>query len=149
MRLLLRTPVAQPPTQVWQGFNQDLFLALAPPFPPVKLRRFDGSLTGDEVHIELNLLFTKQLWVSQITEHHQAAEEIFFVDQGIRLPFFLASWRHRHGIKRHGSGSLIEDDITYTAPAWLPDGLLYPTLWLQFAYRRPVYQRLFGKPTGA
>ncbi|MCU0450376.1 MAG: hypothetical protein MUC97_11140 [Bernardetiaceae bacterium] len=146
MRLTIRTPVAQPPAQVWQGFNQDLFMALAPPFPPVKLRRFDGSLTGDEVHIELNLLFTKQLWVSVITEHHQSAQGIYFVDEGAKLPFFLRQWRHRHSIMAYNGGSIIEDDITFAAPAWLPDWLLYPTLWLQFAYRRPVYQRLFGKP---
>ena len=39
--------------EVFERFNQDLFLALAPKFPPSKLLRFDGCKTGDIVEIEM------------------------------------------------------------------------------------------------
>jgi ligand-binding SRPBCC domain-containing protein len=147
MNFQIRTPVGQDYRQVWLGFNRDLFSALAPPFPPVRLLRFDGSLRGDEVHLELNFVFFRQLWVSLITDQHEGPTEIYFVDEGTKLPFFLKSWRHRHGIVRAGTGAVIIDDITFQSPGWLPSFLLFPTLYLQFWYRKPIYRRLFG-PSG-
>ena len=44
MKLILKTNVKQSPQQVWAGFNQSLFEKLAPPFPRVRLLRFDGSI---------------------------------------------------------------------------------------------------------
>lgn len=146
MNILIRTPVGQDYRQVWQGFNRDLFSALAPPFPPVRLLRFDGSLQGDEVHLELNFIFFRQKWTSLIIDQRESPAEIYFVDQGIALPFFLKSWHHRHRIVREGAGSVIIDDITFQSPFWLLDFLLFPTLYLQFLYRKPIYRRLFGKP---
>ena len=143
MNIQISTSVAQPPEEVWKGFNQDLFTALAPPFPPVNLLRFDGSLKGDEVHLELNFLLFKQEWNSLIVEQEKGEGEIFFVDQGIKLPFFLKLWQHRHRLVREGKGTKIVDDITYKTPFKLFDWLMYPAMWLQFAYRKPVYQKLF------
>ncbi len=144
MRLVIETPVAQPPETVMAGFNQDLFIKLNPPFPPVKVLRFDGSKRGDEVHLELNMLLFKQRWISVITEDGANDNEFYFVDEGKRLPFFLSYWRHRHRIVRAGEGSTIVDDITFRAPLHL-SALLWPSLRAQFAYRCPVYQQVFGK----
>jgi ligand-binding SRPBCC domain-containing protein len=146
MNFQIRTAVGQDYRQVWQGFDQDLFGALAPPFPPVRLLRFDGSLRGDQVHLELNFLLFRQRWVSLITDQGEGPDEIYFVDEGTTLPFFLRSWRHRHRILRAGAGAVIIDDVTFASPAWLPSFLLFPALYLQFLYRKPIYQRLFGRP---
>ncbi|MBD0260611.1 MAG: hypothetical protein ICV83_33250, partial [Cytophagales bacterium] len=54
-------------------------------------------------------------------------------------------WRHRHEIRQHGTGSLIVDDVSFRSPNRLLDWLLYPVMYLQFAYRKPVYRRLFGR----
>ena len=145
MRLVFETRVAQPPAQVIEGFNRALFDALSPPFPRVHVARFDGSKTGDEVHLELNFLLFRQRWVSVIVEDCANDEEVYFVDEGSELPFFLGYWRHRHRILRDGSGSRIVDDITYRGPNALLSVLLYPGMWLQFAYRKPVYRRVFGR----
>lgn len=143
MNLKITTTVKQSPDKVWEGFNEDLFEALAPPFPPVKLLRFDGSLKGDEVHLELNFLLFKQQWNSLITQQEQSDSEIFFVDEGMKLPFFLKAWRHKHRIIKQGSGAAIIDDITYQTPFKILDWMMYPAMWLQFAYRKPIYQKLF------
>jgi ligand-binding SRPBCC domain-containing protein len=150
MKLEIRIPVAQPPDQVFKGFTVDLFIALAPPppFPPMKLKHFGGSRTGDHVELELNFLFFRQRWVSVITRDETLPDgTIYFIDEGRQLPFFLKTWKHTHWVRPGpGGGSIIVEDIEYTAPLGLLTYLLYPTLWLQFAVRKPVYQRLFGKP---
>ena len=143
MKLKLTTRVEQPPQQVWAGFNEQLFKELAPPFPKIKLLRFDGSTTGDIVEVELNLVLFKQIWQSLIVDHGQDGSSVWFVDEGKRLPFFLRSWRHHHLIEADGSGSTITDDIEFRSPNLLLDYLLLPSLWLQFAYRKPVYRRVF------
>lgn len=145
MRLKIVTPVQQDPEQVMKGFNQDLFTALAPPFPPVKLLRFDGSETGHVVSLELNFIFFKQVWTSHIIDHGSNAELTYFIDKGVKLPFFLRSWRHEHKIAKAPQGSHIIDQITYTTGTLITDWLMYPAMWVQFAYRKPIYKKQFKK----
>ncbi len=147
MRILLDTHVQQSVDQVWAGFDRMLFDRLSPPFPPVDVVRFDGCLTGDVVQLRLNFLVFKQEWTSHIIDQQTTADEIYFVDQGTKLPFFLAYWHHRHRLLRDSSGGTrIVDDITFRTPYRLTDYLLYPVMWLQFAYRKPIYRRIFGSP---
>ena len=128
---------------VFQGFSRELFLRLNPPLPPVNLLRFDGMAVGDEVHLELNFIFFRQRWISRITAFEQSENEIFFVDEGIQLPFFLQSWRHCHRIvDRQGQATII-DEISFRSPNRLLSLLLLPTLYLQFFYRKPIYKRYF------
>ncbi len=157
MKLLLQTPVRQPLAKVWAGFDRALFNQLAPPFPPVEVIRFDGCLKGDVVHLRLNFIFFKQDWISDIIDQQTIGmlnhgmpdhpDEIFFVDQGTKLPFFLRYWHHRHRLVRdtQTGGTLVIDDITFRTPTLLTDYLFYPLMWLQFAYRKPIYKRVFGK----
>ncbi len=141
---MLRTVVNQPYQRVWLGFDRELFLKLSPPFPPVRLLRFDGCRKGHVVQLELNFLLFRQRWDSLITEQKSDAEEIYFIDEGQQLPFFLRYWRHRHRILRRGAHSEIVDDISFRTPFLLCDYLCYPILYLQFLYRKPIYRRVFA-----
>lgn len=146
MKLTLRTPVSAPLRSVWEGFDESLFKKLSPPFPPVKLVRFDGSRTGDLVSLELNFILFKQNWTSRIADQQETDEEIYFIDEGTKLPFFLSFWRHKHRlIHQKTGGTLIADEIEYRTPFLLFDYLMYPVLWAQFAYRKPIYRRIFAK----
>ncbi len=145
MRIKLSTTVNRPYLEVKAAFTEDLFMSLNPPFPPVKLLRFDGCTTNDVVSLELNFIFFKQQWVSLITEDLTDSQQFMFVDEGTKLPFFLRQWRHRHQIVKAGNQCVIVDDIQYKAPNWLLGALLYPALFLQFLYRKPIYKRLLGK----
>ncbi len=148
-QLRFDTRVQQSLEQVRAGFTRDLFTRLAPPFPPVRVLRFGGCATGDEVHLELNFILARQVWVSVIAADGLTAEAWHFVDVGRELPFFLKSWRHEHRVERDGAGSRIVDSIRYKGPNALVGWLLYPTLWLQFAYRAPIYRRVFGPATAS
>jgi ligand-binding SRPBCC domain-containing protein len=144
MHLLLKTRVNQPLTTVWQGFDSSLFDRLSPPFPPVDVIRFDGCLKGDVVHLRLNFLLFRQDWISLIVDQQTTDNEIYFVDQGTRLPFFLAYWQHHHRLLRNSNGgTIVIDDIVFRTPFRFTDLLIYPLLWLLFAYRKPIYKRTF------
>lgn len=145
MHLLLHTDVSQPLKQVAAGFNEKLFKALAPPFPRLKLQRFDGSRKGDIVAMELNFGFMKQRWVSEITANGETEYEWYFIDEGRVLPKPLSYWQHRHRLQSlPGGGTRIVDDITYSSGNKLLDAVMYPALLAQFLYRKPVYKKLFS-----
>lgn len=145
MQIQLETHVEQGYLDVKAGFNESLFTKLSPPFPPVKLLRFDGSEKGDRVTLELNFILFKQKWTSEITEDKTTEMEFYFVDQGTELPFFLKKWRHKHRVISTGIGSIIRDEIEYDAPFKVLTYLLFPALWLQFAFRKPIYKKIFRR----
>jgi ligand-binding SRPBCC domain-containing protein len=145
MKLKLSTRVDQSADEVWKGFNEDLFLKLAPPFPKVKLLQFDGSTKGDKVGLELNFLIFRQKWISDIIENGENENEIYFIDKGVELPFFLSKWQHRHIIRKLKDGAEIVDDIEFSTGTILTDFFMFPGLFLQFLYRKPVYKRVFRK----
>jgi ligand-binding SRPBCC domain-containing protein len=143
MKISLYTPVNQDYRRVWAGFTRQLFDQLSPPFPPVKVVRFDGCRKGDTVHLRLNFLLFKQDWISLITEQQETNQEIYFIDKGTKLPFFLTFWQHKHRIIRNGDHTRIADEINYRTPTLLTDFLIYPIMYGLFAYRKPIYKRYF------
>ncbi|MFC6222061.1 hypothetical protein ACFP2F_02320 [Hymenobacter artigasi] len=145
MHVTLRTSVSQPPAVVMAGFTRELFVALAPPFPRLRLLRFDGCHTGDRVEIELDTLVKRLSWTSLIVDDGvQPDGTHFFVDEGQVLPPPLRFWRHRHLIQPGPrGGSVIVDALEYRTASRLLDALIYPAMWAQFAWRRPIYRRWF------
>ncbi|MEQ8808817.1 MAG: hypothetical protein RIE59_07095 [Imperialibacter sp.] len=146
MKIKIRTRVKADLQTVREGFTEKLFLKLNPPFPPVKLLRFDGCKKGDKVELELNFIFFKQTWESLITHDLTNGAVFSFVDEGVRLPFFLKSWKHHHINEAiENGGASITDEIEFTTPTLLTNLLFYPVLYLQFLYRKPIYRKVFGK----
>lgn len=126
---------------VFSNFTRPLLEKLTPPFILFKLLRFDGSKINDQVHIELDFVFFKQLWISVITDSGFDSEEIYFIDEGIKLPFFLTKWKHKHIIQKNKKQSKIIDHISYESHNKLFDLLLYPMMYFIFFYRKHIYKR--------
>lgn len=147
MKIIIETAVNQSVSDVWNQFDDKLLLKLSPPFPPVRLISF-GQKIGEKVTFELNFFIIRQLWVSKITDSYLSVQECFFIDEGIQLPFFLKYWKHKHRIVKDNvtSGSKIIDEIEFRTPTILTDYIFYPILYLQFLYRKPIYQRIFKTP---
>lgn len=146
MQIKITTQVEANYLQIAAQFDLRLFQALAPPFPKFEVLRFDGCSKGDEVWIVLHLLSAKIKWDALIVEHGQNQEEWYFIDEGTRLPFPLRSWKHRHRVCYIDNvNSEIIDDISYSTSWLLLDYLLYPLFYLQFAARKPIYQKFFKK----
>ena len=143
MNIKISTKVNQSLSKVWEGFNLELFAKLAPPFPPEEVKEFGGCLKGDKVHLELNFILFKQDWISDIIDQKRTESEIYFIDEGTKLPFFLSYWQHRHRLVKNGESTIIIDDITFKTPTILTDYLFYPLMYLQFLYRKPIYKKVF------
>jgi len=146
MNIIIKTAVRSTVNLVRDGFNKSLFMSLNPPFPPVRVLRFDGCKTGDRVVLELNFLLYRQTWESLITADVSIANEFSFIDEGVTLPFFLKSWKHHHLVLAEpNGGSCVIDDISFSTGWLLTDCLMYPLLYLQFLYRKPIYRKVFAK----
>lgn len=145
MELQVRTKIKRPFLEVKEGFNEQLFKKLNPPFPKVELKRFDGCQKGDLVSMQLNFLAFKQSWDSLITADDTTETYFFFQDEGKQLPFFLKSWKHRHWVKKiNENTSEIVDDIHFSTGSLLTDLVMYPALKAQFLYRKPIYKKFFS-----
>jgi ligand-binding SRPBCC domain-containing protein len=145
MKFAIETRVEADYLTVKEKFDENLFKALSPSFPKVRVVLFEGSRKGDKVSLEMDLLLFKQKWVSIIVDDATDDKEFFFIDEGEELPFFLGSWRHKHRIIKNASGSIIRDEIQYSGRFFWMTPLLYPVLYAQFANRRPIYKKYFRK----
>ena len=130
---------------VFSGFDRKLFEMLKPPFLKMVINRFDGCKKDDIVHIILKSFLFKLEWVSKVTDFSETENRIHFTDVGIKLPFFLRSWKHMHGIAKKNNGSIITDDIIYNSPNLLIDVLIYPVLYFQFYSRKKIYKKYFRR----
>lgn len=145
MQIHLKTPVRQHYKLVFDAFNEQLFRKLSPPYPRLKLLRFDGSMPGDVVEIELQTGITSFRWTSLITSRRITDTDAYFVDEGQELPPPLRQWHHKHLVSANGSGAIIHDIITYSTRFKVLDVLLYPLMRVAFGMRKPVYRKVFGK----
>ena len=142
--LVVVTKVASPFDCVVAGFGAPLFETLNPPFPKARLLRMDGNEVGHRIEIELNFGLFSQAWTGVIRANSQSPGLYWFVDCGERLPFFLRSWEHYHGIKKGGSGeTFITDAIRFRQAPWIPRFLMRWMLILLMRYRSPRYKRYF------
>ena len=146
MKIYIATEVDQNYKSVFAQFDKDLFLALKPPLIQLNLTRFDGCHTGDKVEMTLGMFGILQAWTALIVDQKETEKEIYFVDEGQQIPPPIKEWRHRHGIQKiAGNRTLIVDDIEYSTGLKVLDILMYPIMYLQFWYRKPVYRRYFSK----
>ena len=145
MNIKVKTSVNAEGSFIIRHFNRDLFEKLNPPFPKVKLIRFDGSKKGDVVALELNFIFFKQRWESLITDDGEDESSHYFIDIGVKLPFFLSEWTHRHIIKKTDNGSLIVDDINFRSYNLIFTFLMAPLIYFQMVFRKPIYRSYFNR----
>lgn len=126
-------------------FGKPLLSHLLPKFPPIRLTKFDGTGLGNLVCLELKFAGHIMTWSSQIivTKKHDTEEN--FIDQGVKLPFFLVYWEHRHRIIRNGNDTVIIDEIYYKSPNMIIELLFFPILFLSFYLRRASYKSFFSK----
>ncbi|HSI91480.1 MAG TPA: hypothetical protein VK927_10220 [Adhaeribacter sp.] len=146
MEFKIRTDVAQRFADADKTFDKEMLLKLNPKFPPYKITRFDGLEQGDRVHVEFNFGLFKDGWEYVIAEKMAGENYWSFVDEGVKMPFFLKHWHHRYAIQQEGGQTFVTDTVVFRSPFRLLDYLLYPWLYLHFMYRKPVYKKLFGDP---
>lgn len=125
------------------GFNVQLFRALSPAFPAVRILRFDGVKKDDLVELELNFFIFRWRWVSRIISSGYRENGFVFIDYGIELPPFLSFWEHHHILESGTDGSLIRDEITFSPGRGWPFWLVRLMIRIQMQPRAGIYKRWF------
>lgn len=132
MQFRIKTEVKANFNFVASHFGEPLFIYLWPNFTPIKIIQFDGTKPGNLVCVDTKLFGLIMKWSSQIIVTKKYETEVNFIDQGIKLPFFLTYWEHKHRIIRHGSGTVVIDEIYYKSPNMIIELLFYPILFFGF-----------------
>ncbi len=144
MNLTLKTKVNGNYKKVMAAFDRELFEALKPPVGKMEIVEFTGSQKGDRVHIRF-LKPIKAEWISDIIEDNITDDSAWFVDVGVKLPWPLASWKHRHIVERiDDDHSFVIDNMTFTGKNILLTLLLYPAIFLGFYPRKSIYKKYFS-----
>jgi len=145
MNLVLKTPVKGNYKTVMAAFDRRLFEALKPPVGKMEIVAFTGSQKGDQVHIRFHSPI-KADWISDIVEDGVTDQRAWFVDEGVQLPWPLATWTHRHIVEKVDEhNSLILDDIRFTGTNFLTSLLLFPGIFMGFYPRKRIYRRYFSQ----
>ena len=143
MNFTLKTSVKGNYKKVMAAFDKRLFEALKPPFGKMEIVEFTGSKKGDRVHIKLHSPI-KAEWISDITEDEVTNEMASFVDVGVKLPWPLVTWTHRHIVEKiDAENSMIIDDISFTASNSILSLIMFPAIFLGFYPRKKIYQDYF------
>ena len=144
MNIQLKTKVDGNYKDIMRQFDRKLFEALKPGNADMEIVEFTGSQKGDKVHLRFHSPI-KAEWISHITEHGENDLEAYFIDEGVKLPFPLSYWEHRHIVRKiTDNTSCIIDDITFKGPNLLVTALMYPLIYLGFYPRKKIYRSYFA-----
>lgn len=143
MNIILKTPVKGYYKDVMAAFDRRLFEALKPPVGKMEIVDFTGSKKGDKVHLQF-LSPIKAEWISDIVEDGMNDHRAWFVDVGVKLPWPLATWTHKHIVEKiDDQNSMIIDDITFTGSNPIISLALHPAIFMGFYPRKKIYRDYF------
>ncbi len=142
MKIRIVSSVNKNYKEVFAGFSGELFEYLAPK-GQLKLLRFDGCEKGDVIEIEF-IKPLKARWVSEITATYRTEDELYFIDEGKKLPYGLKEWKHKHLVRKTGKDTCeIIDEINYKGTNWLISIFHFIPLYLSFYQRKAKYRSYF------
>ncbi len=145
MNIQLKTMVKGNYKDIMRQFDRKLFEALKPANAEMEIVEFTGSEKRDKVHLRF-LSPIKAEWISKITDNGENENEAFFIDEGVKLPFPLSYWKHKHIVRKISPDtSYIIDDITFKGLNFLFSLFLYPAIYAGFYPRKKVYRAYFNK----
>jgi len=143
MNIQLKTKVDGNYKDIMKRFDRQLFEALKPKYGKMEIVKFTGSKKGDLVHLRF-LSPIKMEWISEITADGEDEKESYFIDEGVKLPFPLSYWHHKHIVQKITEDtSYIIDDMTFKGPNFLVTLFLYPALYFAFYPRKSIYKSYF------
>ena len=145
MNIQLKTKVDGNYKDIINQFDRQLFEALKPKHGKMEIVKFTGSKKGDLVHLQF-LSPIKTEWISEITENGENEKEADFLDEGVKLPFPLSYWQHKHIVQKITEDtSYIIDDMTFKGSNFLFTLFLFPALYIAFYPRKSIYKSYFKK----
>lgn len=144
MNIQLKTKVDGNYKDIMHQFDRKLFEALKPSLADMEIVEFTGSKKGNKVHLRFNSPI-KMEWISDITDHGENETESYFIDEGVKLPYPLTYWKHKHIVRKiTNTTSYIIDDITFEGPNSIISWFLYPAIYFGFFPRKRIYKKYFS-----
>jgi uncharacterized protein (TIGR01777 family) len=135
--------IARPPEEVFPFFADATNLErITPPWLHFQVLNPDVDMhCGTIINYKLHLHGVPLRWQSEIVEWEPPYR---FVDMQRRGPYSL--WIHEHRFEPHNGGTIVHDDIQYSAPggALLRDLLIAPDLDSIFSYRKERLEQYFA-----
>ncbi len=145
MNIKIKTKVKGNYLQIMERFDRALFEALKPKHADMEIVAFTGSKKGDRVHLRFHRPIPLE-WISVITEDGADDKAAYFIDEGVKLPFPLTYWEHKHIVEKiTEDSSLIIDDMTFKGSNAVISALMYPAIYAAFYPRKKIYQNYFGQ----
>lgn len=131
---------------VLNNIGKEMFLALNPPWSPMKVLRFDGTKVSDEVHLELNLGVKSVPWISKIVKSELNEIEFTFIDIGLKVLPGMKSWHHQHIFRKVGANkTLIIDEVSFETSNAVLDLVYRNLITLQLLYRKFAYKNFLSR----
>ncbi|MBN2694855.1 hypothetical protein JXR93_09355 [bacterium] len=91
----------------FKKMNKELFMFLNPRFIPLKIDVFE-EISKNSI-FRLKVMFFR--WDGVISEYVIDDNESYFVDEGVKLPFPLKKWRHKHILKKIDNELFLIEDV--------------------------------------
>ncbi len=140
-KIFIRCEVAVPFDQVIAGFNRHLLEALSPPLMKLRIHRYDGQSVGDRFSMQLGPELLHMRWEGLVSAAGRTPGTFWFEDVGVQLPFPLKRWKHKHLVRKSGTGTVIIDIVSFSTGNSILDVLCYPFLKGMFLARISKYQQ--------
>lgn len=143
-KIMVRSAVNAPFTTVVSHFNRSLLEALSPDLLRLRILQYDGQLPGNRFCMQLGPSFLGVEWEGVVTASGSTPGTYWFEDVGVRLPFPLKCWKHRHIVRKSEHGTVIIDIIYFSSGFVLLDWFLFPFLLSMFKARTKKYRAFFN-----
>jgi len=133
---------------VYSVFDFRLLTALSPPMMKPEAKIYEGNKLGDQLYFVIRTPIGGFPWKGKVTEESITENEIYFVDEGTEMAFGMSTWKHKHRLIKINDGTLIRDEVFFDTKNRLLKYVLLPGVWMQFLYRKPLYEKIVKKRLG-
>ena len=142
---VVRHPINQTASVVFDQMNEQLFEVLSPPKWMAVVERNDGVKVGDEIWVKLKFPISG-FWKTCIIERVEEAPYSFTDESKFVLPFGMRYWKHVHRVVPVDNQTCkIEEHVTWESSNWRIGIILNLGFWLMMRGRRKMYQKYFEK----
>jgi ligand-binding SRPBCC domain-containing protein len=125
--------------EVWQFFQSTENLAQMTRMPKIAVLGDSDVYEGAKVYLRLNLLLLNFYWKGRISEK---VDEVYFIDEGERLPWPIRSWQHVHTFKALPRNQTQMIDRV-SVRSFLPPRIMTIGLTMMFSNREKYLRRYF------
>ncbi|UTR14528.1 hypothetical protein MM221_18535 [Salipaludibacillus sp. LMS25] len=127
-------------TEIWRFFQSTENLAKMTRVPKIAVLGDSNVYEGAKVYLRLNFLLLNFFWKGIISEK---VDEVYFIDEGERLPWPIRSWEHIHTFKAlsHNQTQMID---RVSVRSFLPSCIMTIGLTMMFSNREKYLRDFFN-----